>query len=67
MKEGKTAKELEAMIADRLGRPTNVRVMKDPAYGWQATLIMNPRASLDLQSTVDQIVTILREKYDLKE
>ena len=66
-KERKTAEELETMIEVRLGRPINVRVMKDQACGWQATLLMDRRAALDLQSRVEQIATDLRANYDLKE
>ena len=55
------------MIEVRLGRPINVKVMKDQAYGWQATLLMDRRAALDLQSRVEQIATDLRANYDLKE
>ena len=65
--ERKTAEELETMIEVRLGRPINVKVMKDQAYGWQATLLMDRRAALDLQSRVEQIATDLRANYDLKE
>jgi hypothetical protein len=42
-KETRSAKELSAIIADRLGlQRINVSVAKDPAYGWHPTVFATP-------------------------
>jgi hypothetical protein len=66
-KERKTARELEDMIAGRLGiGGTFIKVHADPAYGWHATVMTAPAQAVRAQQTVEEIAKELRALYDLK-
>jgi hypothetical protein len=66
-KERKTARELEDMIAARLGiGGTFIKVHADPVYGWHATVMTAPAQAVRAQQTVEEIGKELRALYDLK-
>jgi hypothetical protein len=68
-KEKKSAREIAAMIEERISGRATVSVVKDhPINGWYAMVIApgNPNL-LDLQVEVDGISDALRDRYELIE
>jgi hypothetical protein len=64
----KTARELEDMMMDRVGiGGVFVAVRKEAIIGWNADVVTAPAgAFFDVHTKVQQIVTELRELYDLR-
>ena len=64
-REGKSARELAKMIAERMKiEPSLVSVLKDPVYGWAVNVFTGPARFGD-QHLAEQIAAELRERYDL--
>ena len=67
-KEGKTARELEDMIAARIGvGGVQVAVFKSPQLGWDANVLVFPQQAQNAKALCDKVTRELRGKYDLKE
>lgn len=67
-KDEKTARELEIMIAERVGcSPLQVVVMNTNSQGWFAKAMTNDKQAGALQPNVDIAVAELRQQYDLAE
>jgi hypothetical protein len=70
VRQQKTAKELEKLIGDRAaaaGIYCFVKVGPDPAYGWHATAMTDPRRAVDYQGRIEQIAADLQTQFDLKQ
>jgi hypothetical protein len=68
-KEKKSAREIAAMIEERISRRATISVIKDhPINGWYAIVVApgNPNL-LALQAEVDGISDTIRVRYDLME
>jgi hypothetical protein len=65
-KQRKTARELEDMIAERVGvGGVMVKVHSDPAYGWHATVMTAPAKAIAAQQVVERISEELRLQFEL--
>jgi hypothetical protein len=64
-REQKTADELAALIAWRLGIPKrHVSVNKDPGYGWHPTIFGNPSNAYRYQIEAELMARGLRAEYE---
>jgi hypothetical protein len=67
-KQLRTADELSQMIASSLGiRETEIQIRKDPAYGWQPTVVACPGDLIGYQRRVEEVANRLRVHYALRE
>ncbi|MGO9847000.1 MAG: hypothetical protein ACLPKT_10480 [Methylocella sp.] len=65
-KQKKSAEELADMISARLNiGGVFITVHKDPAYGWQPTVVTRPAAALNAQMAAEEIAKELRVEFDL--
>jgi len=65
-KQRKTARELEEMIAERIGvGGIMIKVHPDPAYGWHATVMTAPAKAVAAQQVVEKIGEELRSQFEL--
>jgi hypothetical protein len=68
-KERKTVAELTTMVqteADRQSIHCLVQVNSCPVYGWSAKAKVQRSRATEYQPWIDQIVSNLRERYNLK-
>lgn len=67
-KEKKTAREIAALIEERIGRRAAIIVMRDhPINGWYASVVAPGTPNLlELQAEVDRISDALRDRYELE-
>jgi hypothetical protein len=67
-KEKKTAREIAALIEERIGGRAAIIVMKDhPINGWYASVVAPGTPNLlELQAEVDKISDALRDRYELE-
>jgi hypothetical protein len=67
-KEFRTAKELSDLIVCSLGaRETEIQICKDPAHGWQPTVVACPGDLIRYQGRVQEIANRLRVQFALRE
>jgi hypothetical protein len=67
-KEKKTAKELAALIAEKINAGgAFVQVHADPVYGWHPTVFTTPGQAIDLQQRAELAAKELRGLFDLKD
>jgi len=67
-KEKKTAKELAALIAEKINvGGAFVQVHADPVYGWHPTVLTTPWQASDLQHRAELAAKELRGLFDLKD
>jgi hypothetical protein len=67
-KEFRSAKALSDMIVSSPGaRDTEIQIRKDPAHGWQPTVVACPGDLLRYQRRVDEIADRLRTQFALRE
>ena len=66
-REQKTARELAAMIGERIGVGAGfVNVHECPQLGWNAGIVTAPGRAVEYQSQVGGIAAELRQNYALK-
>ena len=65
-KEKKTAKELAALIAEKINAG-GVQVHADPVYGWRPIVYTRGGQASDLQQRADLAARELRGLFDLKD
>ena len=66
-KERKTAKELAALIAEKINAGgAFVQVHADPVYGWHPTVFTTPGQAHDFQQRAELAADELRGLFDLK-
>ncbi len=66
IKEQKTARELEAMVHERLGEDVALKVINDRSVGWVANVVGPAGVVLRYQMHVETIARRLRGRFDLR-